>query len=141
MFSPNRRQLLQGLGAGLSLLTMPSFLVGCAKQGAPVASAQAPLGQNPFAQWFGVDEALIREVLTEPGALSWRGSPPPSGSATSAPTSVSVVPRWRVSGEAMKVSGWLCTASTSSFTTRGGMGSARPSSTGGRPSRVSTRSA
>ena len=68
MFSPNRRQLLQGLGAGLSLLTMPSFLVGCAKQGAPVASAQAPLGQNPFAQWFGVDEALIREVLTELGA-------------------------------------------------------------------------
>lgn len=68
MFSPNRRQMLQGLGAGLSLLTMPSFLVACAKQGAPVASAQAPLGQNPFAQWFGVDEALIREVLTELGA-------------------------------------------------------------------------
>jgi TldD protein len=68
MFNPDRRQLLQGLGAGVSLLTMPSFLAGCARAGAPVASAVAPLPANPFLTWFDLDEAMLREVLAVLGS-------------------------------------------------------------------------
>ena len=56
-----RRSLLQGAAAGVGLLTMPRFLAGCAKDKALNLGASG----DPFLDWFGVDEAMIRRVLTE----------------------------------------------------------------------------
>src|SRR6187549_3421312 len=65
----NRRRFLSAAGAGTALLTMPQFLVGCAKQGA--ATLQNPTPTNPFLAWFGVDEAMLRKVMAE---LTSRGA-------------------------------------------------------------------
>lgn len=66
----DRRTLLKSAFAGSAMLTMPRFLAGCAKGGAvenPLAAAPA----NPFLEWFGIDDALIRRVMTE---LTQRGA-------------------------------------------------------------------
>jgi len=47
---------------------MPKFLAGCAKNGTSTLPA-AP--ENPFYAWFGVDEAMLRRVMTE---LTSRGA-------------------------------------------------------------------
>src|SRR6187402_939285 len=65
----DRRRFLYGAGAGTALLTMPKFLMGCAKQGA--ATLPAPPPANPFLAWFGVDEAMLRRVMAE---LTSRGA-------------------------------------------------------------------
>ena len=59
----DRRRFLYGAGAGTALLTMPKFLMGCAKQGG--ATLPAPPPANPFFAWFGVDEAMLRRVMAE----------------------------------------------------------------------------
>ena len=64
----NRRRFLHAAGAGTALLTMPHFLASCARPGASTLPA-AP--QNPFLAWFGVDEAMLRRVMTE---LTSRGA-------------------------------------------------------------------
>ena len=64
----NRRRFLHTAGAGTALLTMPKFLAGCAKNGTSTLPA-AP--ENPFYAWFGVDEAMLRRVMTE---LTSRGA-------------------------------------------------------------------
>lgn len=69
-WNPNRRQVLSGLTTGLVAVTMPGWLAACARQ-SPPASVGAALDQNPFMTWFGVDEALVREVLSE---LAARGA-------------------------------------------------------------------
>jgi len=63
-----RRGILQGSAAGLATLSMPGFLAGCAKTGAHATMATP---DNPFQQWFGIDEATIRRVMTE---LTSRGA-------------------------------------------------------------------
>jgi TldD protein len=65
----HRRRFLHAAGAGTALLTMPQFLVGCAKQGASTVPAAPPI--NPFLAWFGVDEAMLRRVMAE---LTSRGA-------------------------------------------------------------------
>jgi TldD protein len=65
----DRRRFLYGAGAGTALLTLPKFLMGCAKQGA--ATLPAPPPANPFFTWFGVDEAMLRRVMAE---LTSRGA-------------------------------------------------------------------
>lgn len=63
---PSRRRFLQGASLGTAALTMPGFLAGCTKStGAVVASATATLPDNPFLTWFGIDEAVMRSVLSE----------------------------------------------------------------------------
>ncbi len=53
------------------MLTAPAFLVGChsrpARQ-ATVAPATLDAPENPFLEWFAVDEARLRRVLAELGA-------------------------------------------------------------------------
>ena len=65
----NRRRFLHYAGAGTALLTMPQFLASCAKNGASTLPPTAPA--NPFMAWFGVDEAMLRRVMTE---LTSRGA-------------------------------------------------------------------
>jgi TldD protein len=68
-----RRSFLGAAGAGTVLVTIPSFF-GCARGGdaarvAAVASPAPPA--NPFLDWFGIDEEVIRRVMTE---LTARGA-------------------------------------------------------------------
>lgn len=63
----SRRALLQGAALGVGVLTLPSFLAACAK-GVPPAPAA---GQDPFLDWFGIDEGVLRRLL---GALTSSGA-------------------------------------------------------------------
>ncbi len=64
MPKPTRRRFLAGATLGTASLTMPGFLAGCVKSsGAPVASATATPPANPFLDWFGIDEAVLRATL------------------------------------------------------------------------------
>jgi TldD protein len=65
----DRRRFLYAAGAGTALLTMPQFLVGCARQGAPALPGAIP--ENPFLAWFGIDEAMLGRVMAE---LTSRGA-------------------------------------------------------------------
>ncbi|WP_295406542.1 hypothetical protein [uncultured Thiocystis sp.] len=57
----NRRHFLATGTAGLASLTLPTFLH--AQPQATDLSTTAPA--NPFLDWFGIDEAVIRRVMTE----------------------------------------------------------------------------
>ena len=66
-----RRRFVQ---AGTAALTVPAFLIGCGEktaQQATVAPATTPTPDNPFLDWFGVDEGRIRTVMAE---LTARGA-------------------------------------------------------------------
>ena len=73
-----RRRFVQ---SGTAFLSVPSFLVGCghARHGgstaatAPVvpATVAAPAPDNPFLEWFAVDEATIGTVM---GRLAANGA-------------------------------------------------------------------
>jgi len=68
----SRRNVLRGSLGGAALLSVPRFLVGCQKTDAAVlAAAEQSAPANPFLDWFGVDPALIRTVMTE---LTSRGA-------------------------------------------------------------------
>ena len=72
MFDPwTRRGVLRGSAAGLAALSMPGFLASCAKQDVQATLSSGGTPDNPFQQWFGIDEATIRRVMTE---LSSRGA-------------------------------------------------------------------
>ncbi|HJN74769.1 MAG TPA: metallopeptidase TldD-related protein [Myxococcota bacterium] len=64
-----RRRLLGSAAMGLGVLTMPSFLAGCRKS--PEALATAPIPEDPFLSWFGIDEGLVRRVMSQ---LTARGA-------------------------------------------------------------------
>jgi len=55
------------IAMGAASLTVPSFLVACGPKGAVPTAAMDSLPENPFLSWFGVDEGLIRRVMTELG--------------------------------------------------------------------------
>ncbi len=55
-----RRSLLQGAALGVGVLTLPRWLAGCAKGVPPQAAA----GEDPFLAWFGIDEGVLRRVLS-----------------------------------------------------------------------------
>lgn len=64
----SRRRFIQ---TGTAVLTAPAFLVGCGSRPArtaTVAPAAADVPENPFLEWFAVDEARLRRVLAELGA-------------------------------------------------------------------------
>ena len=51
---------------GSALLTVPAFLLACRSHDATkatVAPAEQPMPDNPFYDWFSVDEAIIRKVM------------------------------------------------------------------------------
>ncbi len=64
-----RREFLGSMAAGSAVLTMPAFLSGCGVQGAAKVSSQTP--ENPFMEWFGVDQATVSRVMSE---LTARGA-------------------------------------------------------------------
>jgi len=58
-----RREFLGRMAAGSAVLSMPAFLSGCGVQQATAMGDQTP--ENPFMDWFGVDEATTARVLAE----------------------------------------------------------------------------
>jgi TldD protein len=70
---PSRRGFLRAAGAGVAALSMPGFVAGCAKSPEMAAAADpaAAPPPNPFSEWFGIDESVIRQVMAE---LSSRGA-------------------------------------------------------------------
>ncbi|MGI9203807.1 MAG: TldD/PmbA family protein [Woeseiaceae bacterium] len=58
-----RRDFIGHMAAGSAIVTMPTFLSGCGvNQAIQIAE---PVPDNPFMQWFGVDEAAITRVMAE----------------------------------------------------------------------------
>ena len=51
------------MAAGSAVLSMPAFLSGCGVQQATAMADQTP--DNPFMDWFGVDEATTARVMAE----------------------------------------------------------------------------
>ena len=51
------------IALGAAGLVVPRFLVGCGPKGAP-ATALEPLPANPFMAWFGIDDAVLRKVMS-----------------------------------------------------------------------------
>jgi len=58
-----RREFLGRMAAGSAVLTVPGFLTGCGVQQA-IAIAD-PMPENPFMDWFGVDQATVARVMSE----------------------------------------------------------------------------
>jgi TldD protein len=58
-----RREFLGGMAAGSAVLTMPAFLAGCGVNKAITPAAAPP--ENPFLEWFGVDQATVSRVMAE----------------------------------------------------------------------------
>ncbi|HNP35654.1 MAG TPA: TldD/PmbA family protein [Woeseiaceae bacterium] len=58
-----RREFLGTMAAGSAVVTMPAFLAGCGVQPAQSLSSNTP--QNPFMDWFGVDQARVSRVMSE----------------------------------------------------------------------------
>jgi TldD protein len=58
-----RREFLGGIAAGGAILTMPAFLAGCGVS--PAITPATPMPDNPFLNWFGVDQATISQVMAE----------------------------------------------------------------------------
>jgi TldD protein len=65
-----RRRFLHAAGAGTALVTMPQFLAACARRGGTTTLPTEAPG-NPFLDWFGVDEQVLRRVMAE---LTSRGA-------------------------------------------------------------------
>ena len=58
-----RRDFLGHMAAGSAILTVPGFLNGCSVQQATAVAEPAP--DNPFMEWFGVDQAIVARVMSE----------------------------------------------------------------------------
>ncbi len=64
-----RRDFLGSVAAGSAILTMPGFLSGCGVQSATAIASDSP--ENPFMDWFGVDQSTVARVMSE---LTARGA-------------------------------------------------------------------
>ena len=58
-----RREFIGRMAAGSAVLSMPVFLSGCGVQRATAIADPTP--ENPFMEWFGVDEATTARVMAE----------------------------------------------------------------------------
>ena len=58
-----RREFIGRMAAGSAVLSMPAFLSGCGMQQATSVADATP--ENPFMEWFGVDEATTARVMAE----------------------------------------------------------------------------
>lgn len=67
--SIKRRDFLGTVAAGSAIVTMPGFLSACGVQSATAVAEKAP--ENPFMDWFGVDQGTVGRVMTE---LTSRGA-------------------------------------------------------------------
>jgi TldD protein len=64
-----RRDFLGNVAAGSAIITMPGFLSGCGVQTPTTIASATP--ENPFMEWFGVDQAVVARVMSE---LTSRGA-------------------------------------------------------------------
>jgi len=64
-----RRDFLGTAAVGSAIITMPGFLSGCGVQKATTIASATP--ENPFMEWFGVDQASVARVMSE---LTSRGA-------------------------------------------------------------------
>jgi len=64
-----RRDFIGSVAAGSAIITMPGFLSGCGIQTATAIASATP--ENPFMDWFGLDQAVVARVLSE---LTSRGA-------------------------------------------------------------------
>ena len=64
-----RRDFLSTVAVGGAIVTMPGFLSGCGVQTATALASHTP--ENPFMEWFGVDQSLVVRVMSE---LTARGA-------------------------------------------------------------------
>jgi TldD protein len=73
--SMSRRDFMSHAAGGAAILTMPHFVASCSGPGGagapPPQNPPGPVPANPFLEWFGVDEALLKKALAE---LSSRGA-------------------------------------------------------------------
>jgi TldD protein len=51
------------MAAGSAILTVPAFLNGCSVQQATTVAEATP--ENPFMEWFGVDDKTVARVMSE----------------------------------------------------------------------------
>jgi len=58
-----RRTFLSHVAAGSAVLAVPGFLAGCGVQQATAIAQPTP--ENPFMDWFGVDQATVARVMSE----------------------------------------------------------------------------
>ena len=58
-----RRDFLGTVAAGSAIVTIPGFLTACGVQNATQVAEQAP--ENPFMDWFGVDQSTVSRVMSE----------------------------------------------------------------------------
>ena len=58
-----RREFLGRVAAGGAVLSMPAFLSSCGVQQATAVADKTP--ENPFMDWFGVDQATTVRVMSE----------------------------------------------------------------------------
>lgn len=58
-----RRDFIGHVAAGSAIVTMPAFLSGCGVHQAVAIAEATP--ENPFMNWFGVDEVTIARVMAE----------------------------------------------------------------------------
>ncbi len=63
MMNLKRREFLGTMAAGSAVLTMPGFLGACGVQRAVTVADTLP--ENPFMEWFGVDQATVARVMSE----------------------------------------------------------------------------
>ncbi len=68
----SRRGFVQAAATGTAVVTAPGWLAACGpKDGQALAVGAAPLPDDPFLTWFGVDAAVLRSVMAE---LTSRGA-------------------------------------------------------------------
>jgi TldD protein len=58
-----RREFLGRMAVGSAILTVPGFLTSCSVQQATAIVDATP--ENPFMDWFGVDQATVARVMSE----------------------------------------------------------------------------
>jgi TldD protein len=58
-----RRDFIARAAAGTAVLTLPGFLSGCGVQQATTLAEPTP--DNPFMDWFGVDQSTVARVMAE----------------------------------------------------------------------------
>jgi TldD protein len=58
-----RRAFLGHMAAGSAVLGMPAFLSGCGVHQSVAVADKTP--ENPFMEWFGIDQATTAKVLSE----------------------------------------------------------------------------
>ena len=58
-----RREFLGRMAAGSAVLSVPAFLSGCGVNSATAVADPTP--ENPFMEWFGVDQATTAKVMSE----------------------------------------------------------------------------